>query len=189
MRVTKQLLDRLEWFDAEREGAVDHAAWPVVCHRVALAAAVALLVNETTLLPVLLPLAPATTLPARVGEQMAAVLAAHYASGPIIASDREQMRQWRMAVTANRSVVGIMNEFTFLAAAWRGDRADMLDLALRLAKTPCGPLYPTHGSPDRAPGRPRAQQPALTAALPRVRRRDSSRARRPSRATSAEGCS
>jgi len=38
---------------------------------------VALLVNEPTLLPVLMPLAPAATLPARVAQQIAAVLAAH----------------------------------------------------------------------------------------------------------------
>jgi hypothetical protein len=99
---------------------------------------------------VLMPLAPAATLPARAGEQIAAVLAAHGVPGPIIAAEREQMRQWRTAATANRSVVGIMNEFTFLADTWRGDQINLLDLALRLAATPCGPLYSTHVSPDRA---------------------------------------
>jgi hypothetical protein len=111
---------------------------------------VALMVNETTLLPVLMPLAPATTLPARAGDQIATVLAAHDVPGPIIAAEREQMRQWRTASTANRSVVGVMNEFTFLADAWRDSHVDLLALALRLAATPCGPLYSTHGSPDRA---------------------------------------
>jgi hypothetical protein len=38
---------------------------------------VALLVNESTLLPVLMPLAPAATLPTRAARQIAAVLAAH----------------------------------------------------------------------------------------------------------------
>ena len=57
----------------------------------------------------------------------------------------------RLAKTANRSVVGIMNEFTFLAEAYRSDTPgpDLLALALRLAATPCGPLYSKHISPDR----------------------------------------
>ena len=48
------------------------------------------------------------------------------------------MRDRRLAKTSNRSVVGIMNEFTFLAEAYRGDTPgpDLLALALRLATTP-----------------------------------------------------
>ena len=59
------------------------------------------------------------------------------------------MRDRRLAKTANRSVVGIMNEFTFLAEAYRGDTPHLLALATRLATTPCGPLYSKHVSPDR----------------------------------------
>jgi hypothetical protein len=64
------------------------------------------------------------------------------------------MRDRRLAKTANRSVVGTMNEFTFLAEAHRGDaRApDLLALAIRLAATPCGPLCSKHISPDRETG-------------------------------------
>jgi hypothetical protein len=44
-----------------------------------------------------------------------------------------------------------MNKFTFLAEAYRGDTPvpDLLALAMRLATTPCGPLYSKHVSPDR----------------------------------------
>jgi hypothetical protein len=61
------------------------------------------------------------------------------------------MRDRRLAKTANRSVVGIMNEFTFLAQAYRADTPvpDLVALAMRLATTPCGPLYSKHVSPDR----------------------------------------
>ena len=47
-----------------------------------------------------------------------------------------------------------MNEFTFLAEAYRGDTPtpDLLALAMRLAATPCGPLYSKHVSPDRQLG-------------------------------------
>ena len=61
------------------------------------------------------------------------------------------MRDRRLAKTANRSVVGFMNEFTHLAEAYRGGTPapDLLALAVRLAATPCGPLYSKHISPDR----------------------------------------
>jgi len=112
---------------------------------------VALFVNEPTLLPVLMPLAPAATLLARFPQQVAAVLAAHRTPDAVIDDEQRQMRDRRLAKTANRSVVGIMNEFTFLAEAYRGDTPapDLLALAIRLATTPCGPLYSKHISPDR----------------------------------------
>jgi hypothetical protein len=112
---------------------------------------VALFVSEPTLLPVLMPLAPAATLLARFPQQVAAVLTAHEIPDLVIDEELRQMRDHRLAKTANRSVVGIMNEFTFLAEAYRGDTPapDLLALAIRLAATPCGPLYSKHVSPDR----------------------------------------
>jgi Domain of unknown function (DUF6933) len=112
---------------------------------------VALFVNEPTLLPVLMPLAPAATLLARFPQQLAAVLAAHGTPDAAIDEEQRQMRDRRLAKTANRSVVGIMNEFTFLAGAYSGDTPapDLQALAIRLAATPCGPLYNKHISPDR----------------------------------------
>jgi hypothetical protein len=112
---------------------------------------VALFVSEPTLLPVLMPLAPAATLLARFPQQLAAVLAAHETPDAVIDEEQRQMRDRRLAKTANRSVVGIMNQFTYLAEAYRGDTAapDLLALAVRLADTPCGPLYSRHVSPDR----------------------------------------
>jgi hypothetical protein len=112
---------------------------------------VALFVNEPTLLPVLMPLAPAATLLARFPRQVAEVLALHGTPAAVIDEEVWQMRDCRLAKTANRSVVGIMNEFTFLAEAYRGDTPapDLLALAIRLATTPCGPLYSKHVSPDR----------------------------------------
>jgi Domain of unknown function (DUF6933) len=82
-----------------------------------------------------MPLAPAATLLARFPRQLAAVLAAHGTPGAVIDEEQRQMRDRRLAKTANRSVVGIMNEFTFLAEAYRGDTPgpDLLALALRLA--------------------------------------------------------
>ena len=66
----------------------------------------------------------------------------------MIAAEVEQMATRRIGPTANRSVVGIMNEFTFLADHWRGP--DLDELSARLAATPCSPLYRTHVTPEDA---------------------------------------
>jgi hypothetical protein len=112
---------------------------------------VALLVNEKTLLPALMPLAPAATVPTRIAQHIATLLAAHGTSPAIIQDELHQMRPCRVARTANRSLVGIMTEFTHLAEVYRDNNPDpdLLHLALRLATTPCGPLYRRNVSPDR----------------------------------------
>jgi hypothetical protein len=110
-----------------------------------------LFVNEATLLPVLTPLAPADRLTERFADGLSEVLAAHGAASAFIAAERAEMGQVRLAKTSNRSVVGIMNEFIFLAEAHTdpGAPPDLIRLSVRLATTPCGPLYKRHISPDR----------------------------------------
>src|SRR6476661_1771854 len=68
----------------------------------------------------------------------------------IITQELSRMQEVRLGKTASRSVLGIMNEFTFLAQTMRGDTTtDLTDLASWLARTPCSPLFKRHGSPDR----------------------------------------
>jgi hypothetical protein len=109
----------------------------------------ALLVNERTLLPVLMPLAPASTLTARFVDELANVLSRHGASQPFIANEVAAMSEVSMAKTSNRSVVGTMNEFAFLAEAYREsvDSFDLVALSMRLADTPCSAIK--HNSPMR----------------------------------------
>jgi hypothetical protein len=150
VRATKKLLDRIGPPSLDEEQSTTlMGQWYATA--VFWKPQVALFVNEPTLLPVLMPLAPAATLLARFPQQVAAVLAAHGTPEAVIDEEARQMRDPRLAKTANRSVVGIMNEFTFLAEAYRGDTPapDLLALAMRLATTPCGPLYSKHVSPDR----------------------------------------
>jgi hypothetical protein len=86
---------------------------------------VALLVNEPTLLPVLMPLAPAAILPARAARHIATILAANATPDAVIDEELRHVRDYRVATTANRSVVGIMNEFSRLAEVHRDrDRAE-----------------------------------------------------------------
>ena len=121
MRATKKLLDRI----GPPSIGEGEQSTTLLGHWYATAVLwkpqVALFVNEPTLLPVLMPLAPAATLPARFPQQVAAVLAAHGSPDTIIDEELRQIRDVRLAKTANRSVVGIMNEFTHLAETYRGD--------------------------------------------------------------------
>lgn len=112
---------------------------------------VALMVNEKTLLPVLMPLAPATDLATRFPEHLAGVLTAHGMPQQFIAHELTQMNEVQYAKTSNRSVVGIMNQFSYLAEGYREylETSDLLALSLRLSETPCSPLYKSAVSPDR----------------------------------------
>ena len=111
----------------------------------------ALLVNEKTLLPALMPLAPATDLAARFPERLAEVLTAHDMPRQFIDHELAQMNEVQYAKTSNRSVVGIMNQFSYLAEGYREylETKDLLALSIRLSETPCSPLYQGAVSPDR----------------------------------------
>lgn len=54
--------------------------------------------------------------------------------------------------TANRSVLGGMNQFVYMAEGYREQRGliDPFELSLKLAGTPCGPLYKGAVFPDKA---------------------------------------
>lgn len=112
---------------------------------------VGLFVNESTLLPVLLPFAPAATVIDRFPDALATVLQRHGIGEPFIEVESAAMADHRLAKTKNRSVVGIMTEFAFLGAAYSQstDVVDLLELSLWLARTPCEPLRSREGSPDR----------------------------------------
>ena len=45
-----------------------------------------------------------------------------------------------------------MNDFVRLAGYYRadGEAEDLLALSVHMAETPCGPLFETHVSPDKA---------------------------------------
>jgi hypothetical protein len=61
------------------------------------------------------------------------------------------MEPRRLAKTASRSVLCVMNEFAYLADVYDklDGESDLLALSMRLAETPCGPLDKRHISPDR----------------------------------------
>lgn len=112
---------------------------------------VALLVNERTLLPVLMPLAPAAELARRFPEHLAPVLFAHGAPHALIEHELNAMLGFHYAKTTNRSLVGMLNQFTYLAEGYRDYKqtSDLRWLSMKLSETPCSPLYKKAISPDR----------------------------------------
>ncbi len=110
----------------------------------------ALLVNEQTLFPVLVPLAPAASLLDRFPAALGEMLATAGVEQRFIDAELAEMVEGRWAKTASRSVIGVMNEFSFLATEARRRRgdADPIELALGWHRR-CGPLYKRHISPDR----------------------------------------
>jgi hypothetical protein len=113
---------------------------------------VALFVNERTLLPVLILFAPAASTLERFRLGAVETLRAHGIRPSFVEREGAEMTHYRLTKTQNRRVLGVMNEFAFLADAYRHEAADLdlVHLSLRLAKTPCSPLYSSHVSPDRA---------------------------------------
>ena len=111
---------------------------------------VALFVNESTRLPVFVRLAPAATLMTRFVTDLTTVLGAHGLDPRFIDMELAEMTEHRLEKTASRSVVGTMNDYTYLADAHRDHHGvdDLVDLSLTLARTPCGPLRDSHVFPD-----------------------------------------
>ncbi len=112
---------------------------------------VALLVNELTLLPVFMPLAPATTLVRRFPDELRRVLEAHGINPRFVDDEIGSMGAGHYAKTASRSLLGIMVEFTVLGNVHREKRGalvELVDLSVRLARTPMSPLYKRNVSPD-----------------------------------------
>jgi hypothetical protein len=75
----------------------------------------ALFVHDSTLLPVLMPLAPAATVLARFPDRLAEILELHDVPRPVIGREIAALTPCCVTPTASRSIVGVMNELTHLA--------------------------------------------------------------------------
>ena len=151
LRATKKLLDRIKPTVTDPSPGSDG----FMCNWYATALfwkpQLALFVHEETLLPVLMPLAPASSLAERFPAHLAAVLNALDVDASFIAAQVAAMGEVQYAKTSNRSVLGIMNQFSYLAEGYREylETSDLLELSLKLAHVPCSPLYKRETFPDR----------------------------------------
>ncbi len=101
-----------------------------------------LAVNERTLLPVLLPLAPAATLVERFPQAVGDALKALDVPEAVIAEELQAMGYGSVCKTANRSLIGMMNEFSLLAESYRHHFGTTEPIAVmkKLVITPCRPI-------------------------------------------------
>ncbi len=110
-----------------------------------------LLVNERTLFPVVMPLAPAATVMKRFPGSLRDVLEARRVPSEFIEFETAAMAEGRYAKTASKSILAVMNDFVRHLRFRRDDHGitDPVWLALELSQTPSGPLRDRHGFPDR----------------------------------------
>ena len=148
VRATRELLPRLGGVQAAPREVSDTLLGDWYVKKLAWRRQVALLVSESTLLPVL---APAVTLLDRFPSVLAGLLRLHGVRESVVEREARGTADYRLAATASRSVIGSMNEFGFLADVYREQDAepDLMGWSLRLATVPCGPLFTRHVSPDR----------------------------------------
>jgi hypothetical protein len=113
---------------------------------------VALFINETTFLSVLVPLAPASTLLRRFPIVVAMTLEAHGVSRSFINAEIEAMQSVGVSKTQSRQLVGVMNELTFHADISRRDERETSELviALMLSRIPIGIMRKSYRFPDQA---------------------------------------
>ena len=148
---TKKLLDRVGQPVVEPEVEPSTMLGNWYANALSWRPQVALFVNDRTLLPVFVPLAPARTVAQRFPGQLGLVLKAIGVKTEFIADELEAMGEAVFANTASRSVVGSMNDFAYLAGFHReaGHADDLVALSASMAETPCSPLYSRHVSSDR----------------------------------------
>jgi hypothetical protein len=102
---------------------------------------VALFVNERSLLPLLIPLAPAATLVERFPENLRDMLDKLGVNPAFIAAERWAMNDGSYAKTANRQVLGVMNRFEFELEYVRERYGnDLMQLSVWQSDTLAGPL-------------------------------------------------
>lgn len=157
LRCTKKLLGRIEGQTAaEREPPKstsrmgDWTANLLIARR----QQVVLAVNNVTLLPVLLPLAPAKTFLPRFKEAVGEMLMALGIDRRKALAEMAAMHECILTGTNDRRVLGTMNDFGRMLDFYLDGRS-LAEVSLHLAEAPCSPL---------AMGRPRDAARELFAA-------------------------
>ena len=105
--------------------------------------------SERSLLPVILPLKPAKSLPDRLPDAAGLLLDALGIAGATIEREWAAMSPCRIGRTQNRAVVGSVNELVQQARAYLQypPAGDLVTIMLLLSEMPCGMLG--HDAPDR----------------------------------------
>ena len=172
VHATKKLLDRLKLRAGPPLPAAETMLGGWYANLVSWRSPMVLFVNERTLLSVLVPLSPSKTLIPRFREQFVLVLRSLGIDEGFLAAETGAMGDAVWTKTVDRSVLGTLNEFIFLADAWRsgGGWSDPLDVSLHLAEVPCrassrAAVFPDHAIREAA-GRWKSGELVLPAPVP-----------------------
>jgi len=109
-----------------------------------------LAVSEKTLLSIVVPAAPSATLVPRMRGAVADVLRALGVSRVDIRVEEEAMADVVYAKPTDRRALGVLVDFAKTLPYYLEDGGTLFGVALKLARTPCGPLHKTSVFPDRA---------------------------------------
>ena len=142
LRCTKKLLDRLPRLGAEQTEKTVRATrmgdWTANLFFIGRQQLV-LGVNNMTLLPVLLPIAPAKTFVPRFTEAAGEMLMALGIDRQQALSEMAAMNECIVAPTNDRRVLGTINDFGRMLDAYLDGRS-LPEVALHLAEAPCSPI-------------------------------------------------
>ncbi len=152
VRATKKLLDRLKLPEREISDQLLSPLGDWYAMVVFTRPQIALLVNETTLLPWLVTFAPAASFVSRLPAAFASALESHGISGPFVDAVTQGSASVILDRTASRSILGAMNDHVQLMRRFDFDASKSSELAKmshRLAESPTKALLDRNGSPER----------------------------------------
>jgi hypothetical protein len=152
LHCSKQLLDRVSSGLSEPAGTGGNILGNWYAKVIFSKPQVALFVNERTLLPVLMPLAPASSLVERFPQYLFKVLLSQGVSESFMQQELNYLDEVVYCKSTNRSIIGILNMFTYHLESYQSIHYanDWYVLSMMMADTPCGPLYKSTITPGNA---------------------------------------
>ena len=152
LHCSKQLLDRVSSGLSEPTGTGGNILGNWYAKAIFSKPQVALFVNERTLLPVLMPLAPASSLVERFPQYLFKVLLSQGVSESFMQQELNSLDEVVYCKSTNRSIIGILNMFTYHLESYQSIHYanDWYVLSMMMADTPCGPLYKSTITPGNA---------------------------------------
>ncbi len=152
LHCSKQLLDRVSSGLSEPTGTGCNILGNWYAKAIFSKPQVALFVNERTLLPVLMPLAPASSLVERFPQYLFKVLLSQGVSESFMQQELNSLDEVVYCKSTNRSIIGILNMFTYHLESYQSIHYanDWYELSMMMADTPCGPLYKSTITPGNA---------------------------------------
>lgn len=143
LRCTRKLCERLKQVDILPASPSTTVLGDWYCNLVYFGRTqVILCASEKTLLPILIPARDAPSFPTRLKEALAVTLAAFSIHQDAIQLELNQMNEYQIAPTANRRVLGSLNDFERMSSFMFAQPMppSLEEVSITLADTPCSPI-------------------------------------------------